>query len=61
MDTKIPGVVRIKVGPDLADLADAETDQILISEGKIQVAVWFPDWIQYIARREQDTESCKMI
>lgn len=61
MDTKIHGVVRIKVGPDLADLADAETDQILISEGKIQVAVWFPGWIQYIVRCEQDTESCKMI
>lgn len=42
MNTKIHGVVRIKVGPDLAELADEETDQILISEGKTQVAVWFP-------------------
>lgn len=61
MDTKIHSVVRIKVGPDLADLGDAETDQILISEGKAQGVVWFPYWIQYTARREQDTESCKMI
>lgn len=41
MDTKIHGVIRINVGPDLADLGDAETDEILISEGKTQVAIWF--------------------
>lgn len=57
MDTKIRGVVRIKVGPGLGDLGDADTNEILISEGKTQVAVWFPLSIQYIASREQDTES----
>lgn len=57
MDTKIHGVIRINVGPDLADLGDAETDEILISEGKTQVAIWFSHWVQYTAGREQDTES----